>query len=280
MIRRDHTATVTSLGQGMEKRLFVNGVGITHLTPITKFMAHLPLGFLTKRPRSALVVCFGMGTTYRSLLSWDIHVVGVELVPSVKDAFTYYYDDASEVLRDPNGQIVIDDGRRFLKRTKKNFDVITIDPPPPIEAAGSSLLYTEEFYESVKQHLTPNGVLQQWFPGNNGETLHAVARSLVNKFPYLRVFPSIEGWGYHFLASMQPLAAATSEQIVERMPMKAQKDLLEWHTSKDLRGYFDQLLSQEIPIARLLSSDTAIRIVDDRPLNEYFLLRRLLTDTD
>jgi len=168
--------------------------------------------------------------------------------------------------------------RRFLKRTKKHFDVITIDPPPPVEAAGSSLLYTEEFYQSVKQHLTPNGVLQQWFPGDAGETLHAVARSLVNQFPYVRVYPSIEGWGYHFLASMRPLAAVTSEQIVERMPMKAQKDLLEWHTSKDLRGYFDQLLSQEIPIARLLSSDTAIRIVDDRPLNEYFLLRRLFTN--
>ena len=278
MIRRDHTATVTSLGQGMEKRLFVNGVGITYLTPITKFMAHLPLGFFSERARSALVVCFGMGTTYRSLLSWDIYVIGVELVPSVKDAFVYYYDDASEVLRDPNGQIIIDDGRRFLKRTKKHFDVITIDPPPPVEAAGSSLLYTEEFYQSVKQHLTPNGVLQQWFPGEAGETLHAVARSLVNQFPYVRVYPSIEGWGYHFLASMRPLAAVTSEQIVERMPMKAQKDLLEWHTSKDLRGYFDQLLSQEIPIARLLSSDTAIRIVDDRPLNEYFLLRRLFTN--
>jgi len=108
MIRRDHTATVTSLGQGMEKRLFVNGVGITYLTPITKFMAHLPLGFFSERARSALVVCFGMGTTYRSLLSWDIHVIGVELVPSVKDAFVYYYDDASEVLRDPSGQIIID----------------------------------------------------------------------------------------------------------------------------------------------------------------------------
>ena len=71
-VLRDNTATVIATGEGMNKRLLVNGIGITQLTPITKMMAHLPLAFLDHTPRSALVVCFGMGTTYRSLLSWDI----------------------------------------------------------------------------------------------------------------------------------------------------------------------------------------------------------------
>ena len=38
-IRRDHVATATAFGQGMNKRLLVNGVGMTRLTPITKVMA-------------------------------------------------------------------------------------------------------------------------------------------------------------------------------------------------------------------------------------------------
>ena len=71
-VLRDNTATVIATGDGMTKRLLVNGIGITFLTPITKMMAHLPLAFLNHTPRNALVVCFGMGTTYRSLLSWDI----------------------------------------------------------------------------------------------------------------------------------------------------------------------------------------------------------------
>ena len=75
-------------GDGMTKRLLVNGIGITFLTPITKMMAHLPLAFLDHTPRSALVVCFGMGTTYRSLLSWDIQTTAVELVPSVPRLLT------------------------------------------------------------------------------------------------------------------------------------------------------------------------------------------------
>ncbi|MGH9426624.1 MAG: hypothetical protein ACRD2L_10040, partial [Terriglobia bacterium] len=90
-IRRDYTATIVSTGSGLQKRLYVNGIGITSLTPITKYMAHLPLAFHQGRPEAGLAICFGMGTTYRSLLSWDIQTTAVELVPSVKEAFSYYY---------------------------------------------------------------------------------------------------------------------------------------------------------------------------------------------
>jgi spermidine synthase len=68
-VRRDSTATVTAVGSGMDKRLLVNGIGMTGLTPITKMIAHLPLAFLQSPPQNALVICFGMGTTHRSMLS-------------------------------------------------------------------------------------------------------------------------------------------------------------------------------------------------------------------
>ncbi|HYK36525.1 MAG TPA: hypothetical protein VEV40_11210 [Alloacidobacterium sp.] len=44
-ILRDSTATVIATGEGAQRQLLVNGVGITYLTPITKMMAHLPLAF-------------------------------------------------------------------------------------------------------------------------------------------------------------------------------------------------------------------------------------------
>ena len=98
-VLRDNTATVIATGDGMTKRLLVNGIGITFLTPITKMMAHLPLAFLDHTPRSALVVCFGMGTTYRSLLSWDIQTTAVELVPSVPRLFPYFHSDGAELMK-------------------------------------------------------------------------------------------------------------------------------------------------------------------------------------
>lgn len=60
-IRRDYVATVISSGGGMGKEAFVNGISMTHLTPVTKFMAHMPLAFHSDRSRSALPICFGMG---------------------------------------------------------------------------------------------------------------------------------------------------------------------------------------------------------------------------
>jgi spermidine synthase len=74
--------------------------------------------------------------------------------------------------------IFIDDGRRYLKRISKKFDVVATGPPPPVEAAGSSLLYSEEFYELVKQHLKPNGIIQVWFPGGQAKTAQAILRSI------------------------------------------------------------------------------------------------------
>src|SRR5262249_55809825 len=137
--RRDYAASVISAEIVGTKALLVNSVGMTSLTPITKFMVHLPLMYHKGPAQSVLVICFGMGTTYRSALSWDVDTTAVELIPDVPKAFGYYHADAAEVVKNPKGRIVIDDGRRFLNRTQEKYDVVVIDPPPPIEAAGSSL---------------------------------------------------------------------------------------------------------------------------------------------
>jgi len=276
VVRRDHAATVISFGSGLDKQLLVNGQPITMLVPMTKHMAHLPLLFFHGTPRSSLVICFGMGTTYRSLLSWGIDTTAVELSPSVRDAFGYYFDDAAAVLANPSGRIIIDDGRRFLNRTDRKFDVITLDPPPPVEAAGVSLLMSREFYASLKNHLTEGGVVQQWFPEGEDAILYATARALANSFTYVRVFRSTYGWGRHFIASDSPLILPPISDILSRMPVSAQKDLLEWEDVQDAGLVLSGLLHKEVGLQGLLHPDTTIVITDDRPYNEYYMLRRLI----
>jgi spermidine synthase len=274
IVRRDYAASTISFGEGRHKHLFVNGVGMTGLTPVTKLMAHLPLAFHTGRPHSALIICFGMGTSYRSALGWDIDTTAVELVPGVTKAFGFYHADAMRCLNNPKGRIVIDDGRRYLKRTRAKFDVIVIDPPPPVEAAGSSLLYTPEFYVLAKQHLNPHGIVQAWFPGGEFLTAQAVLRSLHESFPYVRCFGSVEGGGKHMLASMEPIETRTAVELADRMPGRAREDLLEWNPAETAAAFLERALSQEIPIQDVLNPDPAIQITDDRPFNEYFRLRR------
>jgi predicted membrane-bound spermidine synthase len=276
-VRRDHTATIISHGTGMKKMLLVNGMGITEMTPVTKFMAHLPLAHLGHPPESALVICFGMGTTFRSLMSWGLRSVkAVELVPSVKEAFGFYHADAQKVLAQSNGQVIIDDGRRFLKRTAEMFDVITLDPPPPVEAAGSSLLYSREFLALVKMRLKKGGILQHWFPGGDERILVSIANELKSAFPFVRMFRSVDNWGYHFLASQEPLALIDSQEFVRRLPESAKIDLVEWSNGRAIEEYTATMLSKELDLVKFTSSPKVLPLTDVQPANEYFLIRRLV----
>ena len=274
LVLRDSVATVVATGRGMDKQLLVNGIGMTKLTPITKMMAHLTLASLDHEPRRALVICFGMGTTFRSAITWGVSSTVVELVPSVPKLFTYFHPDGDKVEASPLARIVVDDGRRFLERSPEFFDVIIIDPPPPLQTAGSSLLYSQEFYAVAKRRLRSNGILQQWLPGGDDVTRASVARALRNSFPYVRVFRGVEGWGWHFLASESPIPLRTSAGLLARMPESAIRDMMEWGPASSPERQFDLLLSHESSVETVMApSPRTPPLQDDHPLNEFYLLR-------
>jgi predicted membrane-bound spermidine synthase len=291
VVLRDNTATIVASGEGMHKRLRVNGVGITALDPITKVMAHLTLASLDRTPSNALVVCFGMGTTYRSLLSWQIPATAVELVPSVPRVFWYYHSDAPQLLASPRSHVVIDDGRRYLDRTSERYDVINLDPPPPVGAAASSLLYSREFYIAAKRRLQPDGILEQWLPED--ETMGdpvvpaSVAKALQDSFHNIRVFRSASSTsrlsltktrGLLFLASDFPIPVRSAAALAERMPASAVRDLLEWGPADSAEQELAAILGNEVPIETLTASaPEATALDDDRPVNEYYILRELRT---
>jgi spermidine synthase len=274
-IRRDHTATVIAEGEGMDKRMLVNGIPMTFFTPITKNMAHLPLVHCAHPPTDALVICFGAGTTFRSLMSWGLDVTVVELVPSVIDVFPFFFADAEALVREPRANIVVDDGRRFLTRTEKRFDVITLDPPPPIEAAGSSLLHSKEFLDLVRSRLRPGGILQHWFPGGDARSLASIVKALRASFPHVRVFRSAQDWGFHFLASSEPIERIDATEAARRMPPAARVDLVEWSPEESTESTIARILAPELDLNTLVETAGVPTLTDDRAFNEYFLLRRI-----
>jgi len=282
-VRRDHTATVIASGSGFNKRLLINGNGVTLLTPITKMMVHLPLSMLPRPPQKGLVLCMGMGTSYRSMLSWGIPTTVVELIPSVPKLLPYFHEDGNEILHAANGRIIVDDARRFLERTPEQFDVIIADPPPPLEAAVSSLLYSKEFYGRVASRLNPGGIFQQWIPEGAPFIIASMVKSLSQSFPHVRAFYVYE-WGFHILASQQPIPAVTAEQLTHRMPSRAVADLMEWKglpapgpiiNSATPQVVFERVLAGELSVQEICNAHPAAPpLTDDQPVNEYYLLRR------
>jgi hypothetical protein len=145
-----------------------------------------------------------------------------------------------------------------------------------VEAAGSSLLYSEEFYGIVRQRLRPGGILQQWLPRGDAFVRASVARALKESFPYVRVFPPVEGSGFHFLACTLPIPSRTAEQLLARMPTSAITDMMEWGPEPSPERQLAIILDRELSLDQIIAqAPDAPALKDDRPVNEYFLLTRL-----
>ena len=90
------------------------------------------------------------------------------------------------------------------------------------------------------------------------------------------MFGGVHGWGIHFLASETPIPLLAAEVLAARLPAAAAADLAEWGPEPTAQAQLATLLSHEIPVAEPLSILPEVPVLtDDRPFNEYFLLRRL-----
>lgn len=275
-LKRDHVGYVGATGEGMKKLLTVNGIGMTYLTTITKNMTHLPMAH-HGQARSALVICFGMGTTVRSFTRWPEleKIQAVELSEGVTQLMPYFHTDADGVLHDPRVKITVDDGRRFLNRSNERYDVITIDPPPPVRAAGSGLLYADEFIALLHGKLNDGGILAHWLPAGDPLLEHAVVNAIKRHFTYVVVLDSIEKWGLHILASDTPVTELNAADYVARLPEPVKADLQEWLPDQPLEKIASDSLVRIAPERVLQPGLEEVFISDDRLYNEFFRLRRM-----
>jgi len=124
-------------------------------------------------------------------------IVEIEpLVPRV--ASEYFGEHNYNVIRNPKVNVVIDDGRHFLMTTKQKFDGITSDPLDPW-VKGAAMLYTREFFELVKEHLNPGGVVTLFvqFYESNEDAVKSEIATFFEAFPNGAVFANtIQGSGY------------------------------------------------------------------------------------
>jgi spermidine synthase len=126
---------------------------------LQRMLGHLTT-LLPENPRSVFVIGFGAGVT-AGAVSIDPRVEQVtiaEIEPLVpRTVSTFFSHHNFDVARNPKVRMTIDDGRHFLVTTHEKFDAITSDPLDPW-VKGAAMLYSQEFFELVRNHLNPGGV--------------------------------------------------------------------------------------------------------------------------
>jgi spermidine synthase len=163
------------------------------------------LGHLTtlvpKTSKNFLVIGFGAGAT-AGAVSIEPRLEKetiVEIEPLVPEFVGKHFSEHNFKVKDnPKVEIRIDDGRHFLMTTDQKFDGITSDPLDPW-VKGAAALYTKEFFEAAKAHLTPGGVVTQFV--QLYESTEEAAKSEIATF--FEVFPNgslfvnnVNGGGY------------------------------------------------------------------------------------
>ena len=76
---------------------------------------------------------------------------------------------------------------------------------------------------------------------------------------------------------MQPIPEISPEEFEAWMPEAARSDLTEWGPAPTPEAMATAILAGRVPISSLTSAPGRVpAITDDRPYNEYFLLRRTI----
>ena len=71
---------------------------------------------------------------------------------------TYFGEHNFNVVKNPKVEVRIDDARHYMLTSREKFDAVTSDPLDPW-VKGAAMLYTREFFDEVKTHLNPGGVV-------------------------------------------------------------------------------------------------------------------------
>ena len=125
----------------------------------------LPLVTLAHAPRARVAAVVGQGSGISShVLLGSPHLrrlVTIDIEPEMIRGSRHFLPANRRVFDDPRSTFAIDDARSYLAAGRRRYDLVLSEPSNPW-VSGVSDLFTVEFYERVREHLAPGGVLGQW----------------------------------------------------------------------------------------------------------------------
>ncbi|MFO7996094.1 MAG: polyamine aminopropyltransferase [Dehalococcoidia bacterium] len=195
-----------------------------------------PVMLTHPHPQTVFIAGGGEGATLREVLTHKTvkRAVMVDIDKEVVDIcrrfLPSWHQDAFD---DPRTEVHFVDARKYLEESSSRFDVIIIDLVDPLEEGPARLLYTREFYQTLKQRLGRDGIMAvqaepaEW---RNSDNFTAIASTLRNVFPVARPYqihvPSfLSLWGFVSASQSLDPSELTPEEIDARISTRISKKL-------------------------------------------------------
>ena len=139
----------------------------------------------------ALVIGLGTGTSAHVVEAAGFrHVDVAEIAPGIVEAAARCFGHINgDVLSRPSTRLLLEDGRNVLLLRERRYDLISMELSS-VWFAGSTNLFSREFYELAVSRLKEGGVFQQWIQLHHigiGELRSALATIRA-------VFPEVSFW--------------------------------------------------------------------------------------
>jgi len=226
------------------------------------------------KPETVFIAGGGEGATLREVLRHK--TVKKAVMVDIDDEVTalckkYLPGHAGKAFEDKRTSLHHVDARDFLEKSKDRFDVIIIDLPDPIEEGPAAMLFTQEFYKTVREKLADDGLISvQAGSANPTELLNfsAVNNTLKSVFPivvqYIGYVPCFGGpWGFCVASLKYNPASMMADEVDKWIAARSLKGL-KFYDGETHRGMF------ALPryIREAMAQQTRV-ITDKKPLYLY-----------
>jgi predicted membrane-bound spermidine synthase len=234
---------------------FINGLTHGGRPDYQNFHWVLETASYAKRAKNVLIIGYGTGNVTEAVLKMESvkSVTIVELNDTLMKNLTKI-SIFKEMLDDKRVELIVDDGRRFLLRSDKEFDLVFMDPLR-LYSAYSNNIYSLEFFNLVRQHLGDESIFMLYTHKNK-----IISKTLISTLNHFKMYDRF------MLASNKPLtfnkerrdryferlSPIEKEAVLERVSLETISD----HNDSE---YFKKLLAP-YPVNH-----------DWKPVTEYFI---------
>ncbi len=223
------------------------------------------------QPKTVLILGGAEGATTREVLRWRSveKVVMVDIDGEVVEACRQYLPEMHQnAFDDPRVELIIDDAMKFITTTSEQWDIIIADLSDPIEDGPSFKLFTQEYYQQIKQVLSPKGYFSLQAGSLEIYELYLHAR-LINTLK--TVFPFVHSYQAHIPSFGCPWGfAICSCQTLETQPDPVMVDQVITEKSKGNLRFFDGvtllgMLQTPLYVRQKIAQETKIYTLKQPP---------------